>query len=206
MGPIDPEASARLQSELSSGERILWAGKPNPGVIFHSDDWYLIPFSLMWGGFAIFWESGVLGFWGHNSKGAPIFMAIWGIPFVVIGQYLIWGRFFFDAWIKRRTYYGVTNRRVLVVQEAWSRKTSSMYIDAIPNVERNGEVTGTLWFGPKIPTISGNRQTRGWSRYNVGYMPVFADIDDVDSVYRLVLDLREKASSGQGTSAAVFRS
>jgi hypothetical protein len=102
MGPFDPEAAAKLQSELLSGESVLWAGRPNFGVIFHSDDWYMIPFSLLWGGFAIFWEAGVLGYWGHNSKGTPsVFMALWGIPFVVIGQYMIWGRFLYDA-VKKR--------------------------------------------------------------------------------------------------------
>jgi len=107
VGPIDPEASIRIQSELVSGESLLWSGRPNPGVIFHSDDWYMIPFSLLWGGFAIFWESMALGFWGHNAKGTPpVFMALWGVPFVVIGQYLIWGRFVYDGWLKRRTYYG----------------------------------------------------------------------------------------------------
>ena len=54
MGPIDPEASLKIQSELLSGESLAWAGRPNPSVIFHSDDWYMIPFSLLWGGFAIF--------------------------------------------------------------------------------------------------------------------------------------------------------
>ncbi len=102
MGPMDPEASLKLQSELLSGENILWAGKPNPNVIFHSDDWYLIPFSLLWGGFAIFWEAEVLGYWGHPRGTPSTFMALWGIPFVVIGQYMIWGRFLYDAWLKRR--------------------------------------------------------------------------------------------------------
>ena len=47
---------------------------------------------------------------------------LWGIPFVVAGQYLIWGRFFYDAWLKRRTYYALT---VIVVQNGWSRRMAS---------------------------------------------------------------------------------
>jgi hypothetical protein len=42
-------------------------------------------------------------------------MVLWGVPFVVIGQYMIWGRFLYDAWLKPRTYYGITNRRVLIL-------------------------------------------------------------------------------------------
>jgi hypothetical protein len=196
MGIIDPEVSSKVQSELMTGESLLWAGRPNPSVVFHSDDWYLIPFSLLWGGFAIFWEAGVLGYWGNGAKnGTPSsFMALWGIPFIVIGQYFIWGRFLYDAWLKRRTYYAVTNRRVLVMQEGWKPKTSWIYVNSIPTIEREGSTTGTLWFGPKYPVISGRGQrNRGMSRFSVGDVPIFADIDDLDSVYRMVLDLREKA-------------
>jgi hypothetical protein len=195
MSIIDPEVSSRVQPELMSGESLLWTGRPDPRVIFHRDDWYLIPFSLLWGGFAIFWEAGVLGYWGSNPKhGTPsTFMALWGIPFIVIGQYLIWGRFLYDAWLKRRTYYAVTNRRVLVIQEGWNRKTSWAYLGTIPTVEREGSITGTLWFGPKYPVIAGRGQkTRGMSRFSIGDFPVFADIDDLDSVYHMVLDMRER--------------
>jgi hypothetical protein len=197
MGIIDPEVSLKIQSELTSGESVLWTGKPNSGVIFHSDDWYIIPFSLLWGGFAIFWEAGVLGYWGTNAKGGTpsLFMAIWGIPFIVIGQYMIWGRFLNDSWLKKRTYYAVTNRRVLVIQEGWKRKTCSMFLSAIPTIEREGTTTGTLWFGPKYPVLAGRGQkTRGMSRFTVGDAPMFADIDDMDSVYRMVMDLRDKAT------------
>jgi hypothetical protein len=196
VGIIDPEASSRLQPELLAGETFLWTGKPNPRVVFHSDDWYLIPFSLLWGGFAIFWEAGVLGYWGSGAKnGTPSsFMALWGIPFIVIGQYVIWGRFLHDAWLKKRTYYAVTNRRVLVMQDGWKQKTIWTYISSIPTVEREGLATGTLWFGPKSPVWGGRgQQTRGMSRFSIGAVPVFADIDDLDSVYRMVLNLRESA-------------
>jgi hypothetical protein len=195
MGPIDPDASSKLQTELLPGESIFWAGRPNPSVIFHSDDWYLIPFSLLWGGFAIFWEASVLGYLG-NSKGAPsTFMSVWGIPFVVFGQYMIWGRFLYDAWLKRRTYYALTNRRVLILQEGWKRKTNSTHLVTIPSIEQEGSYTGTLWFGPKYPLLGSRRQQlRGMSRFTIGEVPVFADIDDVDSVYRLALDFIDKGT------------
>jgi hypothetical protein len=195
LGIIDPEVSSNVQPDLMTGESLLWTGRPNPRVVLHSDDWYLIPFSLLWGGFAIFWEMGALGYWGSGHKGGipSIFMSLWGIPFIVIGQYMIWGRFFHHGWLKRRTYYAVTNRRVLVVQEGWKRKTSWIYISSIPTVEREGSITGTLWFGPKYPAWGGRGQkTRSMSRFDIGDVPVFADIDDLDTVYRMVLNLREK--------------
>jgi hypothetical protein len=138
---------------------------------------------------------GVLGYWGAGPKGGvpSIFMSLWGIPFVVIGQYMIWGRFFYDGWLKRRTYYAVTNRRALVVQQGWKRKTSWIYISSIPSVEREGLVVGTIRFGPKYPAwVSRGQKTRSMSRFDIGDVPVFADIDDLETVYRMVLDLREK--------------
>ncbi len=204
MGIIDSEVSSAVQPELMTGETLLWTGRPNVGVVFHSDDLYLIPFSLLWGGFAIFWEAGVLGYWGNTAKGGTpsTFMALWGIPFILAGQYFIWGRFLYDAWLKRRTYYAVTNRRVLMVQEGWNRKTSWMYISSIPTVEREGSMTGTLWFGPKYPVFGGRGQkTRGMSRFSIGDVPVFADIDDLESVYRTVLELREKTDQALSTQS-----
>jgi hypothetical protein len=106
---------------------------------------------------------------------------------------MIWGRFLHDGWLKRRTYYAVTSRRILVVQEGWKRKTTWIFISAIPTVEREGSIAGTLWFGPKYPTPGGRGQkTRGMSRFGIGDVPVFADVDDLDTVYRMVLDLPEK--------------
>ena len=116
MTTIDPRAAQKIQPHILSGETIHWAGIPNPEIIFHSDDWVAIPFSLVWGGFMIFWEAGALGSSANSSKtgDGDVFMILWGIPFVLCGQYLIWGRFFHDAWLKRRTFYAVTNRRACI--------------------------------------------------------------------------------------------
>jgi hypothetical protein len=204
MTTINSMAAMKVQPEMLSGESVYWAGMPNPGVIFHSDDWAVVPFSLLWGGFAIFWEAGVLGYWGNGSRGGSpsIFMALWGVPFVLIGQYMIWGRFFYDAWLKRRTYYAITNKRLLVVQEGWTQKTSSMYLAHIPAIELEGAKTGTLWFGKKYPVIAGRGQKRrSMSRYDLGDVPVFADIDDLDGVHRLVQELREKIRNESNSSS-----
>ena len=201
---IDPRASMKLQPELMSGESLQWAGMPNPSVVFHSDDWFMVPFSLLWGGFAIFWEAGVLGYWQNGTKAhpAPTFMVLWGIPFVIAGQYIIWGRFLWEAWLKRRTHYAVTNRRVLILQEGWKRHIRSCDLESIPEINREGERSGTLWLGPRS-LFSGKRGTRArsWSRFDVDSpAPILADIEDLDFVYPLLRDLRGQAMKATNSS------
>ena len=80
-----------------------------------------------------------------------------------------------------------------MLQEGWKRKSSTTFLEAIPKIEREGTVRGTLWFGPKYPIVAAKgRKARDMSRFSVGDVPVFADIDDVDTVCRLIMDLREK--------------
>lgn len=201
------DATMTIQGELGGGESIAWMGQPNPRVVFHKQDLFLIPFSFFWGGFAIFWEGSVSGFWNHGSRnGAWTFGMIWDIPFVVIGQYLIWGRFLYDLWLKGRTYYAVTNRRVIVVQKGWSKKIVTAYLDSLPALTREGSDSGigTLSFAPNASfsgftgPSSGNRNNWGaWNSMSVGSTPVFRDIANLGYVYRLVSDLREKARSSK---------
>ena len=168
--------TARL-CHLSQGRRVLDSIQPFLGWICY------------------FLGSRCFGFMGEPLQG---FMVIWndlGIPFVVVGQYLIWGRFVYTAWLKRRTYYAVTNRRVVVVQEGWKRQVASAYIDSLPSLIKEGGSNGIgiLRFGPAQSMWSNNRGWGTWNALNVSDQPAFVDIEDVDSVYRLVSDLRERS-------------
>jgi hypothetical protein len=75
---------------LEPGERVLWSGRPAPGLTFRPADGFLIPFSLLWCGFAIFWEASVL-----RIPGAPFFFPLFGAVFVAAGLYFVFGRFLF---------------------------------------------------------------------------------------------------------------
>jgi hypothetical protein len=104
-----------ISQALDSGESLIWSGAPRHGLVLRPSDAYMIPFSLLWGGFAIFWEASVLRMPpGPNTA----FMSIWGVPFMLMGLYLIVGRFFVDARIRAKMYYGLTNRRAIIISGA----------------------------------------------------------------------------------------
>lgn len=104
--PADP--ASQIRPYLGPGERLLWTGRPDPDVRFAPVDAFLVPFSVMWGGFAVFWEATVI------ADGGPPFFVLWGIPFVLAGLYFIFGRFLYKKRRKRRTAYALTDRRAIV--------------------------------------------------------------------------------------------
>ena len=66
--PMNWDKVAGTRSWIRPGERLLWRGGPDPKVIFGPEDLFLVPFSLLWGGFAIFWEIGVSASgWGFGT-------------------------------------------------------------------------------------------------------------------------------------------
>ena len=106
-GTAVDESSAQLVSYLRPGEQLLWSGRPDPDVWFSPGDVFLVPFSIMWGGFAVVWELGAI------SSGT-VFLVLWGIPFVAIGLHMMFGRFIYKHRTKLRTAYGLTPDRALV--------------------------------------------------------------------------------------------
>jgi hypothetical protein len=159
-----------------------------------------IPFSLMWGGFAIFWEWSVLNIPRHANNAPGPFSLIgyifplWGIPFVCIGLYMIFGRFFYKVWIKKRTTYAVTDKRILVVTEGFRRQVQAQFLNQVPTINKsissNGVgslIFGNLSFGGMMYANSG---MGFWgTRMNMGVLG-FYDIHDAEGVYQLINKLR----------------
>ena len=125
---------------LSAGEAVLWKGKPGKGNLVTSQDVFMIPVSLFWCGFAVFWETTVI------SAGAPFFFALFGIPFVAVGLYLVFGRFIWTAYIRKRTAYVITTKKII---RARGNRIDMLDGKTMPSVyvTANRDGSGTIQFG-----------------------------------------------------------
>lgn len=127
---------------VGHGEQVLWSGRPTQApLVFRGRDVFLIPFSMVWGGFVLFWNVGVF------SLGAPA-LSLFGLPFLIIGAYLTVGRFAHN-WLRRsRTTYLLTNQRAIIA--TGFGRVRHHHLGSALSVEtrlgRNG--TGTIVFEP----------------------------------------------------------
>jgi hypothetical protein len=182
---LESRAELELSRILESGESLIWAGVPRQGLLLRPVDAFLIPFSLLWGGFAIFWEVTAI------AGGAPIFFALWGVPFVVVGLYLIVGRFFVDARARARTFYGLTNRRAIIVSGIMSRSTRSIPVRLLTDVsvQERANGTGTVLLGRPHP-FAGWYSGMPWPGMDQYSTPGFELIPDAKRVHDQVLEVQ----------------
>src|SRR6185437_10903759 len=169
-----------IAQALDSGESLIWSGAPRKGLVLRSSDAYMIPFSLLWGGFAIFWEVGALRTNGPNAVLNP---------FVLAGLYLIVGRFFVDAGIRAKTFYGLTNHRAIIISGLFSRTINSLPLQALADIslQERSDRSGTILLGRPQPYsywISGMRWPGG-SQYST---PAFEMIPNAKTVHDQLLE------------------
>ncbi len=176
-----------FQPYLLNGERVLWSGQPKQGLALSGRDAFLIPFSLLWGGFAIFWNAMVwLAPFGAPSEGdASWFFKLWGLPFLLIGLYLIAGRFFHDAHIRKNLFYAVTEQRLLILRGS---KITSFDINRLPRIElsEHRDETGTLAFEESSNMSWNGMNGFSWWLPALGSAAQFFRVQSPRRVYELI--------------------
>jgi hypothetical protein len=172
------EITMKIEDELDPGEQLLWHGQPKQGLLLRSSDILMIPFSLLWGGFAIFWESAAI------TNGAPFFFVLWGIPFMLVGLYVIVGRFFVEAAQRSRTYYAVTDERIIILSGIMNRNVKTLNLRSLSdiNLTLRSDGRGTITFGPAHP-MSWWYAGTWWPRSGKYATPGFEMIEDARAVY-----------------------
>ena len=180
---MDYNVTAELQQHLDNNEKLIWTGRPRTGIVFRTADIFLIPFSLLWCGFAIFWVI-------MASQGS-IFFAMFGIPFVVIGLIFVFGRFIIDAKQREKTYYGLTDDRIIIKSGVYKKSIKSLNIKTLSDIEyvEKSDGSGTINFGPKNPMMMWGNGMNWWP--GVKATPSLDLIQDVRKVYSKIIEIQK---------------
>jgi hypothetical protein len=78
---------------------------------------------------------------------------LFGLPFVVVGLYLIFGRFIVDSQQRKKTFYGLTKQRIIIISGVFSHKVESLDLKTLTNIsmDEKSDGSGTINFGQKLP-------------------------------------------------------
>lgn len=182
--------SARKQIEpyLQSDENVIWCDSPSRGLPITEKGAVGI-FSVFWLGFAVFWTV--------TATAAAGPFGLFGVPFLIIGIYLVYETFFgFDKRLKK-TAYAITDRRVLIVSVTRKGESCKTYmLDSIGDISIRtvkGNI-GTITLGNDHPyTVDRSRYYSG-GRYR-SYRGMYGSCDcafyminDVQRVYKILTE------------------
>ena len=177
-----------FSGRLLPGERIAWSGRPATGLRFAPTDVFLVPFTVIWCGFAVFWTISAV------RAGAGMIFILYGLMFVTFGLAIMVGRFFLDAWLRARTRYALTDRRVLINRSGPLKDFTAVSLDRLPDARliefKNNR--GSIRFGHSAGVSSG-RSFAAWVPA-LDPTPQFVAVPDA----RHVFDIVQRASRPLG--------
>lgn len=194
---LSPDSAAVMTAHLAPGERLLWAGQPKQGFALRALDYLTIPFMLCWLTFVVELVASVLKQEGSGT--------LWfAIPFLLFGAWFLVGRFWLDAKLRGRTFYGLTDRRAIIVIYWLRQQMRSVYLQELTDLRftHRSDGTGTLEFFTNQDGF--NRMLR--FGYSGGYShwpfashllipPAFEMVADPLEVERLILKARDEAKA-----------
>ncbi len=184
-------SATELSGHLDSGEKTLWHGSPPEGLLLRRSDWFVVPFSLFWLAFVVFWLAGVTGTFSDSPRSPPVIFPIVGSVFVCVGLYMAIGRFFWDAYVRSQTLYALTNKRAIVLVRWPFRQVRSVELTAATRVEteESGDGSGSIFFGERMrmPAFAPS-----WFAANNGIDFMFERVAGVRNLVSMVRSVQTK--------------
>lgn len=184
---IDPRSE--IVDQIEGDERLLWADKPARGIKFKTSDIFLTIFSIFWLGFSIFWT--------YMAMDASILFALFGTPFLLIGVYLLIGRYFFDAISRKNTVYALTNKRIIQKSGIFTKSYKSVFLENLPSFSytKKADGSGDISFGQSIESfkLRDRRNNQNFPITRIEFIP------NVHSVHNKIADAKSKARVDENT-------
>ncbi len=171
-----------IKPYLQEGEEILWTGRPYTSVPCRAPLSSKI-FALFWLGFSIFWTVSVMSLGGSM-------MGIFGMAFVAIGVYLLYGVTLGQKKLYASTAYAVTTKRAIIVTRGRQGMNCHEYpLEGLENISLEDviENTGTIRLVPQQVYYDRKGRSRNATP---DISTAFMMVDDVHKVYRILLDKR----------------
>jgi hypothetical protein len=177
-----------INSQLAPGETLLWAGRPRQGFVIAGSDFITMPIAA-----AVL----VLGWFFIRSLDEfdawirYAFFLVWGLQVF----YLLIGRLFVDRWFRSKCFYGVTDRRAIVISGLFERRTRSIDLGNLVDfsIEERSDGCGTIMFGSKPAKES-------WFATNRNESPDYGEfrvIPDVKKVYDIIFRAWREHQNGK---------
>lgn len=195
---LPDELKQRVADELAAGEKVAWAGRPDPAA-FARGTWAVVLFGVPWTAFAVFWTAMAAGFGGNGGGGGGVFaicFPLWGVPFILVGLGMLTSPY----WARRTalgTVYVVTDRRAILFERAFRTLTVKSFLpDQLTRVYRVERSDGSG------DVVLREDETRDSDGDRVVKKSAFVGIPDVRRVEALIRDLAKPGGDASGERPA----
>lgn len=144
MQNLDYDTQTIITKELRPGERLIWCGKPNAGLAFRPIDAFFIPFSLVW-------AIGATSFFFSKKGSAPFPFNLIEVFFLLAAFYIVIGRFIIDIVRRTKTWYGLTEERIIIISGVFSTTVNSFQLKSLQDIslKLKSDGSGTITLGPR---------------------------------------------------------
>ena len=170
-----------IRKEITRPELLLWAGRTRQG-------WVLRGLDLQMALTGILFLVPVALFSAQLIRAGSPRSLICLAPFYAAGFHAIVGRSWLDARGRRRTAYGLTTERVIIIWGTFRCSILSLDLDSLSGVRlaegRNG---GTITFGAMLGERKG---ATGWPTSRQDLVPRFELAADAKMVFDLIREAR----------------
>ncbi len=166
------------QGILDDDEDILWQGQPDGTLRLDMSQPMGIAMGVFFMGFSVFWMNGA-------SKAGGIFW-MFGLLFFGIGFFNAIGVHFWKAYLRRTTYYTLTNKRALIATQTFGKRVLKSYpITKSTLIE---------WEDADPATIIFARETRGSGKNSYEAKIGFEYIQDDKKVVTMLRKIQKEAA------------
>lgn len=174
---MNNKATEAIEPYLEPGEALIWTGQPKEGVVFEVADVFKSLYMILW--LLVGWFIVKPAFFAQPLLAVPIasfFIAV----FLLLGI----ARFFIDAALRKKTFYGLTDKRIIIISNAPFETVRSVYLDQKPKIDflPNMDDTATIDLGIGV-------RTRGMWIVNVKACTSLYRLTDGDVAHRKIREL-----------------